>query len=425
MSASPSPESTEGEPPAAKVDRRPAFRLLFATLLVVGVGNSMLFAILPPLGRDLKLPEWSIGAIFALSALIWVFASPVWGRASDIRGRKAIVAMGLGAYGVSMALFALVVMAGQANLLNVTGIFIGLMLARAIFGAVGSASSPAAQAYVADHTRLEDRTNEIAALTAAFALGSAIGPGLCALIAAHVGLVAPLWMVATLACLSSFVVLRFLPGGGPPPKAAEHESRPRGAHWSLARDERVSGHLVYGVGLSLVTGILSQTFAFYTMDRLGVTGEAAAEAAAMGFMVGALALLAGQMGLVSRLSLSPRLLMAIGAATAAFGVLVQAFALTLPALLFAQMVQGLGFGLARPGFAGGASTSVTPTEQGSVAGLVVAANGAGFVVSPLFGGLAYQNLGMTAPLWISITILTVMAGFALRSRRLKAPRWEG
>ncbi len=404
-------------------DRRPAFRILFGALLVVGVGNSMLFAILPPLGRQLALPEWSIGAIFALSALIWVFASPSWGHASDRRGRKAIVATGLAAYGVSMALFALVVMAGQAELLGVSAVFVGLMLARAIFGAVGSAASPAAQAYVADHTRIEDRTNEIAALTAAFALGSAIGPGICALLAAHIGLVAPIWLVAGLAWTAAFCVVRFLPGGGPPP-AGSIAPREKGDTWRLARDPRVSGHLVYGLGLSLVGGVLAQTFAFYTMDRLALSGAPGAEAAAMGFMVGALAVLSAQMGIVPRLSVSNRLLMAIGAGLAGLGVLMQAFAFALPALLVAQMIQGIGFGLARPGFAGGASTAVSPREQGAVAGLVVATNGAGFVVSPLFGGLAYQELGMTAPLWFSVAILGLMAAFAARSRRLAADRWR-
>ena len=414
----------ENAPPPPLNERRFAFRVLFGALLIVGVGNSMLFAILPPLGRELGLEDWGVGAIFSLSALIWVFASPSWGRISDRRGRKVIIATGLMAYSFSMTLFALVTMAGQANWLNAIGVFIGLALARAVFGAVGSAASPAAQAYVADHTRSEERTSEIAALTAAFALGSALGPGLCALIAAEIGLVAPIWLVAGLALIGGLAVMRYLPGGGPP---APETVRPRvkGETLRLARDRRVSGHLLYGLGLSLVGGIQAQTYTFYTMDRLGLTGAQGAEAAAMGFMVGALAVLATQMGIVPRLSLSNRLLMAFGAAIAALGVAMQAFAGTLPALLVSQMAFGIGMGLARPGFAGGASTAVSPQEQGAVAGLVVATNGAGFVVSPVFGGLAYQVLGITAPLWIAAAFLSAMALFGLRSRRLAAPRWEG
>ncbi|MCR6645715.1 MAG: MFS transporter [Terricaulis sp.] len=77
--------------------------------------------------------------------------------------------------------------------------------------------------------------------------------------------------------------------------------------------------------------------------------------------------------------------------------------------------------MARPGFTGGASIAVRPEEQGAAAGLVVAANGAGFVFSPLFGGVAYEQLGMNAPLWFCFAVLLAMALFAQRSRRLRGP----
>jgi MFS family permease len=297
------------------------------------------------------------------------------------------------------------------------------MLARAVFGAVGSAASPAAQAYVADHTRAHERTREIAALNAAFALGSAIGPGVCALIASRAGLVTPIWLTAALAFAGAYAVWRFLPGGGPPaPEPAGSPAPARAsASWRLARDRRVSRHLLYGAGLSLATGTLSQTYAFFVIDRLALSASAGAEQAAAGFMVGALASLGAQMGLVSRLTVRPRGLMAAGALIVAVGVGTQLWAQSLPGLMVAQMLQGLGFGLARSGFAGGASMAVSPREQGAAAGLVVAANGAGFVISPLTGGLAYQELGMTAPLWITAALMLMLAMFALRSRQIAAP----
>jgi MFS family permease len=137
-------------------------------------------------------------------------------------------------------------------------------------------------------------------------------------------------------------------------------------------------------------------------------------------MVSALALLATQMAVLPRLRLSPRSLMAWGAGLLALGVAIQIVAPSLSALLVSQGVQGLGFGLARPGFTGGASIAVKPEEQGAAAGLVVAANGAGFVLSPLVGGVAYERLGMNAPLFITLGILAAMFVFALKSRRLRS-----
>jgi MFS family permease len=392
-------------------------------LLVVGAGNSMLAALLPPLVRRLELPDSSIGWIFSLSALLWVFTSPYWGRLSDRTGRKPIITSGLAAYSVSMGAFAFVVVLGLLGWLEGMALFLGLIFTRAIFGAFGSAASPAAQAYIADRTSVAERTQELAALTAAFALGQALGPALCAAIAAKVGLVIPLVLVAVLAAVAAFAIWRYLPETDKP-RASPAQRSDLVESFALARDPRVSAHLIYGFGLSVVTGTLTQVFALFLMDRLDVAGAAGAELSAAGFMVGAITLLATQMAILPRLRLSPRALMAIGAGLIAAGVVVQMLAPSLGALLVSQVIQGLGFGLARPGFTGGASMAVRGDEQGPVAGLVVAMNGAGFIFSPLAGGVAYDELGMAAPLVISLLILAAMLVFAMRSRRLRAAPLE-
>jgi len=401
----------------APIGRNRQFRLLFVCLLVIGAGNSMLLAVAPPLVRQLGLSDSSVGWIFSLSALLWVFMSPGWGRLSDRIGRKPVAALGLGAYAVSMTSFGIVVMLGMNGVLTGLWLFTWLMLARAIFGAFGSASSPAAQAYIADRTTRFERTEQLAGLTAAFALGQAFGPAICAALAAKFGLVFPIWLVAVLAAGASFAIWRFLPENTPP-KA----ERPRG-EWrqslTLMRDRRLSAYLIYGFALSVVAGVTVQVFGLFTMDRLNASGEHGAELTAAGFMVNALALLATQMAILPRLRLGPRGLMAWGAGLLALGVGVQIIADSLAALLVAQAVQGLGAGLARPGFAGGASVAVNPEEQGNAAGLVVAANGAGFVFSPLIGGVVYETVGMNAPLIIMLVLLVAMLIFALRSRRLR------
>ncbi len=380
----------------------------------------MLLAVAPPLVRQLGLSDSSVGWIFSLSALLWVLMSPGWGRASDRHGRKPIAALGLAAYAVSMASFGLVVMLGLNGLITGFWLFTWLMLARAIFGAFGSASSPAAQAYIADRTSRYERTEQIAGLTAAFALGQAFGPAICAALAARFGLVFPIWLVAVLAAAASYAIWRYLPENTPPkterPKSEWRESL------KLVTDKRISAFLLYGFALSVVAGVTVQVFGLFTMDRLGVEGREGAELTAAGFMVNALALLATQMAILPRIKLGPRGLMAWGAGLLAFGVAIQIIAPSLGALLVAQAVQGLGAGLARPGFTGGASVAVEPHEQGAAAGLVVAVNGAGFVFSPLVGGVVYETVGMNAPLIITVALLLAMFAFALVSRRLRAVR---
>jgi MFS family permease len=416
-SPSPDPITSPSATPNAPIGRNRQFNLLFMCLLVIGAGNSMLLAVAPPLVRELRLPDSSVGWIFSLSALLWVFASPYWGRLSDRIGRKPVAALGLGAYAVSMASFGVMVMLGQSAILSGAGLFIGLMLARAIFGAFGSASSPAAQAYIADRTTIFERTEQLAGLTSAFALGQAFGPAICAALAAWLGLVFPIWLIAVLAAGAAFLIWRFLPENTPP-----KVERPR-TDWrdsfALIGDKRLSAYLLYGFALSLVAGITVQVFGLFTMDRLGVAGSRGAELTAAGFMVNALALLATQMAILPRLKFGPRALMASGAGLLGLGVLIQVLAPSLGALLVSQAVQGLGAGLARPGFTGGASVAVKPEEQGAAAGLVVATNGAGFVFSPLVGGVVYEQVNEIAPLIIALAVLVAMTVFALISRRLR------
>jgi MFS family permease len=412
----PLPQTTSADP-RAPIGRNRQFHLLFACLLIIGAGNSMLLAVAPPLVRQLNLPDSSVGWIFSLSALLWVFCSPYWGRTSDRVGRRPIAALGLTAYAVSMGSFGAAVLLGQNGVLSGIGLFVTLMLARAIFGAFGSAASPAAQAYIADRTSRLERTEQLAGLSAAFAFGQAFGPAICAALAAKLGLVFPIWLVAVLAAAAAFTLWRYLPENTPP-----QGERPRG-DWreslALAQDRRLSGYLIYGFGLSVIAGITVQVFGLFTMDRLGVEGEQGAEYAAAGFMANALAFLATQMALLPRLKMGPRGLMAWGAGLFALGVLIQILSPSLGALMVALAVQGLGGGLARAGFAGGSSIAVRPEEQGNAAGLVVAINGAGFVFSPLLGGVVYEQLGMNAPLLITVAILLAMLAFTLMSRRLR------
>lgn len=416
-SHAPVPEATQADP-RAPIGRNRQFRLLFLCLLVIGAGNSMLLAVAPPLVRQLGLADSSVGWIFSLSALLWVFASPYWGHLSDRIGRKPVAALGLAAYALSMGSFGLVVMLGMNGILSGLWLFTWLTLARAIFGAFGSASSPAAQAYIADRTTRMERIEQLAGLTAAFALGQAFGPAVCAALATMFGLVFPIWLIAALAAGAAFSIWRFLPENTPP------QSERRRGDWraslALMRDRRLSAYLLYGFAMSIVAGVTVQVFGLFTMDRLGTQGVEGNGLISAGFMVNALALLATQMAILPRLKLDSRGLMAWGAGLLAFGVGVQILANSLAAILVAQAAQGLGAGLARPGFAGGASVAVTPEEQGAAAGLVVATNGAGFIFSPLLGGVVYETIGMNAPLIVALVLLLAMSVFALRSRRLRS-----
>ncbi|MEO0466856.1 MAG: MFS transporter [Pseudomonadota bacterium] len=400
-------------PTEIQPDRRGAFFVLFFALMSIGAGNTMLIAaVLPPLTRELALPDWTAGAIFSLSALCWSMSSPLWGKKSNLWGRRRVAAIGLAGYAVSMLALLLFAVLARTNVItSAVLIFITLALSRALFGLVGSGASPAAQAYVADRTSPAERQSEIAFITSGFSMGTVIGPAFAAVLVSAFGLLTPLGFTALIAAAMSVVIWRYLPENrAPKADAAQIENAPGAS--GLWHSSAVLPFLIYAVTLSLVTGILTQVFVFTVMDRMGVSGRQAAQFTGPAFMVGAMAILLSQLVLIPRLKMSSRALMVAGCGPLLGGALLLVFATDFATLVFAQFLIGMGQGLARPGFSSGASLAVSPALQGNVAGLVISANGMGFIITPFFGLFLYQYVDVSLPFWICTGLLAAMAVYA-------------
>ncbi|MEM1106220.1 MAG: MFS transporter [Pseudomonadota bacterium] len=396
---------------AARRDRRGAFRLLFFALATIGAGNTMLIAaVLPPLTRELGLPDWMAGAIFSLSAALWVIASPFWGRTSNTLGRRRVAAIGLAGYAASMLLFGLAGLAAQSLLITSPAIVFALLLcSRSLFGLFGSGTNPAAQAYVADRTGPETRTADMASVTAGHSFGTVAGPAFAAAMVAMFGLLSPVFLTFFLAGLMSWLVLTRLPEHTPPQQELKSPRAPRKGLW---RDQRVVGFLLFATALSLVTGVLMQTFVFAVMDKMDVSGVEAAQFTGPAFTIGAMGTILAQLVLIPRLDMSNKRLMVTGALSLAFGALLIIPAQDFATLILTQFAIGLGQGLARPGYFAGASLAVGADEQGDIAGLVMATNAIGFVVSPFFGPWLYEFAHPALPFALAGGLLLLMAPFA-------------
>lgn len=400
-------------PDQPRPDRRGAFVLLFFALMAIGAGNTMLLAaVLPQLTRELEMPDWMAGAVFSLSALLWSLTSPFWGAKSNQWGRRRVAAIGLAGYGLSMFLLWLTgTLALGGVITNIAAIFICLALARSLFGLIGSAANPAAQAYVADRTSKAERQSEIAFLSSGFSVGSVIGPAFGAALVAWVGILSPALFTAALATFMAVLILWRLPETRAPVTDAVKLEAEIGAR-GLWHSERVLPFLIYAVCLSLVTGVLTQVFVFAVMDKLGVSGREAAQYTGPAFTVGAIAVLLAQLVLIPRLQLRNKTLMWVGSLPLLAGAVIIVFAQDFATLIFAQFLIGLGQGLARPGFSSGASLSVSPQLQGNVAGLVISANGMGYIVTPFFGLFFYEYVSRDLPFWLCAAMLTGMFLYA-------------
>ncbi|MCG8671989.1 MAG: MFS transporter [Pseudomonadales bacterium] len=98
--------------PLGQPQKRVAFRFIFMAIMAVSMGQTVVFAILAPLGREAGLVELQIGGIITCSSITFSLFSPIWGRASDRLGRKAVMLIGLIGYTVGTVIFASTFFAG-------------------------------------------------------------------------------------------------------------------------------------------------------------------------------------------------------------------------------------------------------------------------------------------------------------------------
>jgi MFS family permease len=398
-----------------------------ATLIIIGVsaatalGNTGLISVLPAIGRSMGLADEMVVGIFSLSAILWATASPFWARASDRYGRKPLMMAGLSGFMVSMTLCGLVVSAGLRHLATPLVIFILFLLGRALFGLFGSASNPATQAYVADHTPREQRTQSMAMLAGAFGIGTVVGPFLAPVFIYPVlGLAGPLFTFALIAAAMLFMVWRYLPEStrraDDAPEAGD--SAAAGASQTpMWRDPRVIPFLVYGFIVATCQTAQQQTLGFLIIDKLGVSPLTAQRPIAVAMAFGAIAGLLAQWGVIRMFEMTPRQLLRWGVACAAGGNLMVALAHDYSTVVAGYALSSLGFGFARPGFTAGSSLAVGWRDQARVAGAIAAVNGINAVFAPAF--MALYRAHHAAPFLLNMALMLGMLGYAFLSGPLR------
>ncbi|TCD04138.1 MFS transporter [Erythrobacteraceae bacterium CFH 75059] len=419
--------------------------LLFSVMLVSAAGNTAMQSVMPSIGTALGVADVWISLAYTWSALLWMLCAPLWARRSDRRGRKAMMALGLVGFSVSMATCGVTLWLGLAGWLPVVWTLVLFAAFRSLYGGFGSAAPPAVQAYVASRTEPHERTNALSLVASSFGLGTVIGPALAPLlILPGLGLTGPFIVfaaigVATLAALRLLLPddePRFAGRGSafaapygantaPPPlddeKAPASAQAPADASATRLRwrDPRVWPWIVAGLLGSHAQAMLIGLAGFLVLDRLGLRADPASGAGYVGIvlMSGALATLLAQWGVIPRLHLGPRAAVLWGAALAIAGIGIFALAPDVHGIAFGYAVASLGFGLFRPGFTAGASLAVSRAEQGQVSGIVASVAGAAYVFAPALGVYLY---GVSA--WLAFAVIALLCALVLaRGVRALAP----
>ena len=390
--------------------------VLIVALMTTAIGQSLVFAILAPLGREVALGELQITSIIAISALVFGVAAPAWGRLSDSVGRKPIIITGLIGYTLGTLAFTSVFYAGLTGLLGGAALYGVLLLARCSQSVIMSATNPASTAYAADHTSREQRTATMARLGTANSMGTILGPAVSGALATF-GLLAPLYFAAVIAALAALLVWRQLP------VIREQDRTNRKITRRLRfTDRRILMFLTTAVGLFVGFSGIQQTLGFQLQDKLGLNGIETAQMTGAALMVSAAFTFLIQVTVMQRMTLRASLFIRLGLLSLFIGAIVIASFNTFAVLAVGMAFMGTGLGLCMPAIAAGASLAVSPSEQGAAAGLVSACPAIGFVAGPVSAGALYQIDSSLAPLFsatIFMTVLLVLVWHEHRSRACK------
>jgi MFS family permease len=420
------------------------FAILFIVMLTTGAGNTALQSVLPAIGRSLNVPDSLIATVFSVSALVWVFAAPVWAKRSDRQGRRRMVLIGSAGFTLSITLVGLVLFAGLKGWLGPIATMAALITARMIYGLFGSAAPPAAQAMIAMRTTRAERTKALTLFGSAFGLGTILGPALAPyMVLPFVGLAGPAFVFAILGAATWIAVARFLGdetnieddkqarganisypslGGAPAGASITAATADKSEEALPMRDPRIWPWMLTGLFLGHAQAMTGATMGFLVIDRLGlsVTDLATQQAIGMVFMSGAAAALLVQWGVIPNLNLGPRTMMLIGLAISAIGLIATANAYSLYTIATSYALSSVGFGFTRPAFTAGASLAVGRRLQGLVAGRVTSINGASFVIGPTLGVGMYQ-IWRPLPYLISAIVLAAMVPYVIRKLKLSPP----
>lgn len=376
--------------------------VLFLTVFIHLLGFGILLPILPYYAKTYGAGGLMVGLLSASFSFFQFLFAPVWGRLSDRVGRRPILLGSLVLTSVSYVIF------GLSHSL-------WLLFASRIMAGIAGATLPTAQTYIADTTTPEERTKGMGMIGAALGLGFTFGPAIGGALS-HFGYSMPAFASSAFALMAAVMAFFLLPESLKPEARAEaiarRHTRPGLAASfadAFARPQVRPVLILYFVGTLCFAG-LEATFALFGHDRYGL------KASNVGYLLGYMGILAvimqgGLVGRLVRLFGEPKLVRA-GFLLLGAGMLAAGGAPPFAWLMVALAGVALGNGLSSPSLAGLVSIAATAGEQGSVLGVYQALGSLARTIGPFLGGLAFDTIGPTSPLWIGGTVLALASFMA-------------
>ena len=344
-------------------------------LFSVGLGQSFVFVIVPPLARDLGMTEIQTSLVFAFSAIAWALTSASWGRASDRYGRRNIAMLGLTGYAASLVTMITPLFLVEKNILDVVFLFPLLIFGRLLNGLLGSATRPAAFAYVADNSSRDKRTVKFARLESSFLLGTVAGPligGFLILITKET----PFYVFSFMALIASIGIYFNIDNTSSHKKAIKPSEK---ISWL---SKSIWPFLALASIASLTQASLLQSIGFFIFDTFSYLDDLPI-IVSMSFALLSISTIVSQYLFTDAFPISNFKLLIYGSFLIMFSYITMGYFSKISIYFLSITINGLGAGMLRPALSSALSLSQTPENQGSAAGYLGSVYPIGHMLTPI------------------------------------------
>ena len=374
--------------------------ILFLIVLIDLVGFGLVIPLLPFYAVRFGATAPELTWLLATYSLCQLLTAPLWGRLSDRVGRRPVLMASLTASAFAYLW------------LGAAGALWMLYAARALAGACAG-NIAAAQAYVADITRPEERAHGMGMIGAAFGLGFIFGPALGGFLAgndpATANLEAPAWVAAGLSFIALSGVLLLLRESHPADRRGlAPPSRRVGSILEALRRPVLSRLIVIFFLVILAFAAMEGIFALWALRQLDWGPER------VGYVFAYLGLVSAIMqgGLTRWLTKrhGEKRLLLCGLVLLAIGLSIVPFCRDLAVLGGTFAVLAVGLGLTQPALNSLISRRAGSDEQGRVLGVTQSVGSLARAVGPPLAGYLFAELGRASP-FLSGAVTVAIAFF--------------
>lgn len=388
--------------------------VIFLVVFIDLLGFGILIPILPIFSQtQLHMSESQIGLVAGIFSLMQFLFNPLWGRLSDIYGRKPIIIFSLTGNILSYILTGLVLHG------IFTSVFL-LFLSRALAGFF-SANIGAAMAYISDITTPQERSKGMGIIGTAFGLGFVFGPFIGGLLAKKYDYGTPIFLSAFLSFVSLILAIIILKESLP--EDLRREVKSAYVNYKAAWNRFIDAIKHPNVGILIILYFIST----FSIANIYATFQLYAESKA-GFSldIEQISYLFAYLGIIGALTqgvllrplikwfderkvyIAGNLIMAIGLGT------IPLSHHSIPLLLVSCFLMGFGNGLNIPIGLSLISKFTDRHEQGGILGLNQSLASLARFMGPSWGGFVYQFLGFFAPFFTGGFVMLIATGLSFK-----------